>query len=156
MADLESATNTPSANNYFYGWIDYVYWKNSANYSDISSVTTTSAIASDASGGGAGIQVGDKATIIFNGATQGTAINSSNINTALALNNSHSWLDGLGGITSVVWSTATYTNDTLTITLSDNGSTPTVATGDTITLDGIIKDSLGGAISGSISVTGSF
>jgi hypothetical protein len=83
-------------------------------------------------------------------------INSSNIDTVLALDNSHSWKDGSGNISSAVWSTTTYANDILTITLSDVTSAPSVDAGDIITLDGTIKDALGRSINESIEVTGTF
>jgi hypothetical protein len=119
-------------------------------------VSLESATASDASGGGAGIQAGDQIVIRFNGPTAGTVIDATNIDTALALNNGHTWLDGSGTIGNTVWSTTTYTNDTLIITLSTNTSTPTVAIGDSITLDGTIKDIANNAINGSIIIAGTF
>ena len=112
--------------------------------------------ANDASGGGAGIQAGDQVVITFKGETDGATINAANIDTALALSNSHSWKDGSGAIGSAVWSTSTYTNDTLTITLSTATSAPTVALLDTVTLDGTIKDKFYRAIIDSIPIVGSF
>jgi len=142
------------ANNVFNGLIDWVDLKLDTDYSGIASIV--SATASDASGQGAGIQTGDKVTIRFDRATQGTTINAGNINTALALNNGYSWLDGLLGIGSANWSTTTYINDILTITLSTTGGSPSVAVGDTITLDGTIKDVGLAPIIDSETITGSF
>jgi galactitol-specific phosphotransferase system IIB component len=115
-----------------------------------------SAVASDASGGGVGIQAGDQVVITFDGETDGAVIDASNIDTVLALSSGHTWLDGSGGIGGAVWSTNTYSNDTLTITLSDTEGVPTVTVGDTITLNGTIRDSSGTSIYGSIDITGSF
>src|SRR3972149_2997826 len=110
------------------------------------------AVAKDAQGTPqAGIQTGDKVIITFDALTAGTSITSANINTALALSSSHTW----GTIQSAVWSTTTYTNDTLTITLSTTGS-PTVAVGDTITLGTTIKDTFNRALTGSIVLGGNF
>lgn len=116
------------------------------------------AVANDASGGGFGIQAGDQVEVKFDGPTQGNLITAANIDTALGLSSGHSWRDnlGLGGIGSAIWSTETYVYDTLTITLSTAGGSPTVNTSDTITLDGTIKDSSGTAMTGSTTITGSF
>src|SRR3989338_39996 len=108
------------------------------------------AIARDAQGTPqAGIQSGDKVIITFDAPTAGTSISS--IATALSLSSSHVW----GTIQSAVWSTTTYTNDTLTVTLSTTGS-PTVAVGDTITLGTTIKDTFNRALTGSIVLGGNF
>ncbi|GBE06827.1 doubled CXXCH motif [bacterium BMS3Abin10] len=116
----------------------------------------SSAIASDASGSGVGIQAGDKVIIIFDGETDGAVIDAANIDTVLALDNGHLWKDGAGAIGSAVWSTTTYTNDTLTVTLSAGVSAPAIAQGDIMTLDGTIKDSLERIITESIDITGNF
>jgi hypothetical protein len=84
------------------------------------------------------------------------SVDASNIDTVLALNNGHSWLDGSGNIDSAVWSTRIYPNDTLTITLSVNNGAPTVTVGDIITLDGNIKDRGGKGIVGSVTIGGGF
>lgn len=114
-----------------------------------------SADADDNSGSGAGIQANDRVIIKFSEATNADTISAGNINSALALN-AGSWLDGAGDITSANWSTTTYTNDTLTITLRANTSAPTMRVGNTITLNGTIKDSAGYPIYGSIAIGGSF
>jgi len=119
-------------------------------------IPLSSATAYDSSNQGAGIQAGDQVVITFDGATEGTPIDASNINTALALSDGHSWLDGSGNIGSAVWSSRRFANDTLTITLSDTASAPTVAVGDIITLGGTIRDVLGRGIAGSVSIKGSF
>lgn len=115
-----------------------------------------SAIANDASSGGTGIQNGDQVVIIFSSGTNAPPINASNINTMFALNNLHSWLDGDLNIGSAEWSTTTYGDDTLTITVSTTGGIPTVAVGDSITLDGNIKDYHNSPILDSIIISGSF
>jgi hypothetical protein len=103
-----------------------------------------------------GIQAGDYVVIKFDGATNGAFIDASNIDSILTLNNGHSWLDGSGNIGSAVWSTTTYTNDTLTITLSTTGGPPSVAVGNIVTPDGTITDSSGNPILNKAVVEGSF
>lgn len=96
-----------------------------------------SATAYDSSGGGAGIQAGDKAVIKFNGRTAGSTITTTDIDTALYaayLTSKHTWLDGSGNYGSVAWSTDVYPNDTLTVTLSDTSSVPSVAGGDMVSI----------------------
>jgi len=112
--------------------------------------------ANDASGGGNGIQAGDQVVITFKGETNGATIDAANIDTVLALSGGHSWKDGSGAIGSAIWSTNTYMNDTLTITLSTDTSAPTVALLDTLTLDGTMKDKFFRAIVDSITIVGSF
>lgn len=93
-------------------------------------------------------------TVKFNGPTEGTPIGAGNIETALALSNGHTWLDGLGDIgLSSGWN---ITKDQLTIYLKTLGALPTVAVGDIITLDGTIKDVMGAPIIGSVTITGDF
>ena len=73
----------------------------------------------------------------------------------LALSGGHTWVDGSAAITSAVWGPA----DTLVITLSDTTSDPTVAVGDTITLDGAtIDDALANnsSTAASPAITGTF
>jgi hypothetical protein len=115
-----------------------------------------SAVANDASGGGDGIQAGDQVVITFTYATQGNEINASNIDTVLALSDGHSWKDGSGNIGSAVWSSNIYANDTLTITLSTDVSTPSVEWHDTITLDGTIIDANEANILDNIIITENF
>ncbi|MBI9014196.1 MAG: hypothetical protein JEZ08_18310 [Clostridiales bacterium] len=68
--------------------------------------------------------------VTFGEAMIPTAIDATNIDTVLAVNNSHSHLDGAGAVTSAVWSVG---NTVLTITYSAGTSIPTVASADTIT-----------------------
>jgi hypothetical protein len=104
-----------------------------------------------------GIQAGDYVVIRFDGSTNAPFINNSNIDNVLKLNNGHTWLDGSGNIGSAEWSTTTYTNDTLTIILSDTGGVPSVKTGDVVTLDGVtILDSENNPVSTSCVIKGSF
>src|SRR3990170_8632777 len=101
-------------------------------YAEYSPIT---AFAKDTSNGGAGIQAGDTVEIRFSGPTNAPVIDASNINTALLLSNLHSWKNNSGLITSAVWSSRVYTNDTLTVTLASFGTTlPNVAPQDTITI----------------------
>jgi hypothetical protein len=117
----------------------------------------SSLTADDNSGGVPGIQAGDTVTIVFNAETNAPTIDASNIDTVLALNNGHSWLDGSGAIGSVVWSTTTETNDTLTITLSDTTNVPTIEVGDSVALDETtIANKYGDPILGSGTIGGSF
>ncbi|MDH3976504.1 MAG: CxxxxCH/CxxCH domain-containing protein, partial [Deltaproteobacteria bacterium] len=106
------------------------------------------AFASDASGGGYGIQTGDQVVLSFDDQTAATPITSANINTALPLDGK-TWLDGGFNIYSSGWSTVTNLNDTLTVTLSAaTPPEPTVDILDVIDLQGatIIKDAFNVAI----------
>jgi len=89
------------------------------------------AVASNTSGEnpGTGIDTGDTVVITFSSPTNAFSINSGNIDTVLSLSGAHTW----GSSITAVWSTTTNTDDTLTITL-DSTSSPTVAVGDTITI----------------------
>ena len=122
-----------------------------------------SATADDNSNKGPNIQANDRVIITFTGETNGPTINAGNINTVLALNSAHSWLDGSGAIVSAVWDSVTYPNDALTITLSGPatyvGTTPTkptVVVGDTLTINGTITDSSSRVIRDNIVISGSF
>jgi hypothetical protein len=95
-----------------------------------------SAVASDASSAAAGIDNDDTVTITFSEATNQPGIASGTIDGILDLSGGHVWVDGAGGITGAVWNDAS----TLVITLSDSTSDPTIAIGDTITLDGSTID----------------
>jgi hypothetical protein len=148
-----------ASGNYFNGKIDYIKIDpSSLDYTGLDETTISSIEATDASGGGPGIQTGDQVIIRFNGATAGTPITSANIASALGLSNSHSWLDGQvpGQISSATWSTTTNLNDTLTITLSNLFGVPTVAPFDIVTLNGVLKNNLGYSIMDSKQITGSF
>ena len=117
------------------------------------------AVASDASGNGQGIQAGDQVILTFDSATNALAITSVNVDTVLALNNSHSWLDGSGAIGTIVWSTTSVSNDTLTITLAAGAAAPTIAVGDTVTIPpGTIWDVTGSndALGSPPALSGSF
>ncbi|MDH3976851.1 MAG: LamG domain-containing protein, partial [Deltaproteobacteria bacterium] len=120
----------------------------------------TGAVADNNSGtvNGHGIQANDRVVITFDGEISGPpTIDASNIDTVLALNNGHTWKDGAGAIGSAVWSSdGGNTNDTLTITLNNMTTTIAVASGDIITPDGTIKDSILRPIFGTIYVSGTF
>ncbi len=116
-----------------------------------------SATASDASTGGAGVQAGDQVVVRFDSSTNAVAITAANIAAALPLNNGHSWLDGAGAIASAVWSTTTFANDTLTVTLSAGTATPTVAIADTVSTGTVIADvSSANPATGTAALAGSF
>ncbi len=101
--------------------------------------------------GGEGIQSGDQVIITFSTSTQGNTIDNFNIDSALELDNSHTW----GTITSAVWtSSGSLTNNVLTITLNTGA---TIAVGDTITTsNSIIKYTNGQPIVASDILGGSF
>ena len=132
------------------------------NVSDESTATLTvdstapvvsSATAADGGGVANTKEAGDTVTIAFDEATNEPVIDATNIDSVLALDNTHSWLDGAGAIGSATWSDP----QTLVITLSDATSTPTVEIGDNITLDdSTITDTAGNTVSGTITITGSW
>lgn len=137
----------------------------SANSPSISAATT-SAITADTSapalttatanntGGTVNKEAGDSVTLVFNQATNKPTITSANITAALALNNSHSWLDGSGALGATSWSAD---GTTLTITLSGNASIPTVAVGDIVNVQGsLIQDLVGNNATGSVVIGGNF
>ncbi|MFC1957812.1 SwmB domain-containing protein, partial [Chloroflexota bacterium] len=106
--------------------------------SDKAGPVILTAVASDEPNSLAGIDDDDTVTITFSENTTKPAINAGNIDTVLALNNSHSWLDGASAIGSVIWNTG---GNILTVTLSTATSDPTVAVSDTITPSTTITDS---------------
>ncbi len=99
---------------------------------DMAPPAIVSAQASDDSGGGVGIQGGDTVQFIFSENTNAPVIEATNIDTVLALSDSHTWKDGSGGIDSSTW----INSSVLLITLSVGGGLPTITAGDTITADG--------------------
>jgi len=144
---------------YFDGAIDDLAIYNRAfDQAEITSrygANLVSAMADDPSSNGKGIQAGDRVVIKFNGATDGATINAANIDSALNLGG-NSWLDGSGNIGSAAWSTDVKTNDTLTVTLSSTSGLPTITVGDTVSLDGTIKDTSARPIIGAVVVAGTF
>ncbi|MGE5393080.1 MAG: hypothetical protein ACM3NH_05045 [Candidatus Saccharibacteria bacterium] len=101
-----------------------------------------------------GKDAGDSIDLTFNEATNKAAITTANINSVLALNNSHSWLDGNGQIQSATWSDD---GKVLSVKFSSALNLPTVAAGDTVTIGGsVIKDSAGNNATGSAAITGDF
>jgi hypothetical protein len=109
-------------------------------------------------------------TLTFGEATNKPVITAANINTVLALSNSHSWLNGASLLGSAVWNTE---GKTLVVTvaapaaapvttLEDNTNhtvvpvvgAPTVAVGDVVTIaGGVIKDAVGNNATGSATIT---
>lgn len=105
-------------------------------------------------GGTSAKEAGDSVELEFSEATNKFEITEDNIDDILDLNNGHSWLDGAGGIGDADWNSD---GDELTIELSGDTSLPTVAVGDTITLDGgDIEDEDGNDFTGTVTITGSF
>ena len=88
----------------------------------------------DNNGDASGIQAGDRVTLRFDSSTNAHLVTKDNIDTVLALANSHTWLSGSGAIVGAIWSAGAFANDTLTITLSADGGPPTVAADDTISV----------------------
>ncbi|MEW6585534.1 MAG: cytochrome c3 family protein [Nitrospirota bacterium] len=101
--------------------------------------------------GGEGIQSGDQVVITFSTSTQGNTIDGFNIDSALELDNGHTW----GTITSAIWTgSGSFVNNVLTITL-DSGAT--IAVNDTVTsANNIIKYADGRPITASDILGGSF
>jgi len=76
--------------------------------------------------------------LTFGSPTNSPTINAANINGVLVLNNSHSWLDGNGGLGTATWNAG---GTVLTVTLTSAISNPTIVVGDTVTITGtIVKD----------------
>jgi hypothetical protein len=121
---------------------------------DAAGPAVLSAVASDETNLIVGIDSDDTVTVTFSESTNQPVINAGNIDVVLALSGGHSWLDGAAAIGSAVWSTPSV----LVITLSDTTSDPSVAVGDTITLDGatITDGTNGSAVVASPAISGSF
>ncbi len=113
---------------------------------DATSPSITSASAQDASGGGAGVQAGDKVFLAFSESTDKPSITTANVDTILALSGGHSW----GGV-ECAWSED---GRSLTVTIVSTASS-TVATGDVITPSGI-SDEAGNPVTGTVVIGGSF
>ena len=100
-----------------------------------------SATAVDNNAGQPGVQAGDTVALVFDRSTNASAVTAANINTALALNNGHSWLDGDSVIGSAAWSITTVSNETVPITFSAGTGAPAIAVGDSLTVGaGTIRD----------------
>ncbi|GEM_PF-4592438 len=120
---------------------------------DVTGPTLTSAVAQN-TGGNAGKGAGDSILFIFNEATNKPTITSANVNSALALSSSHSFLDGAGALGGSSWNA---TGTQLTVTLSAGTLLPTVVVGDAVTVAAsIIQDAAGNNASGSVAITGTF
>ncbi len=137
----------------------------SANSPTVTAVTTaaitadttgpalTSVVAQN-TGGTAAKEAGDSLAFTFNEATNKPVLSVANIPTTLALNHNHSFLDGLGVLTSASWNSA---GTVYTLTLSANTSLPTVEPGDTVTIGGsLVQDATGNAATGNAVISGSF
>jgi hypothetical protein len=121
---------------------------------DLSGPVPGPAVASDGSVPGNGIDADDYVYIAFGESTNSPTIDATNIDTVLALSDSHTWLDGSGQVDSAVWNSLA---DTLTVYLSASGGEPTIVVGDVITPDGTtITDCAGNGCSAPVVLTGSF
>ncbi len=113
----------------------------------------TSAVAMN-TGGTSAKEAGDSVVLTFNEATNKPVITVGSLPSVFGLSSGHSFLDGLGVLMSASWNAA---GTAYTITLSGNGSLPTVEPGDTVTVMGsVITDGSGNSASGSMAITGSF
>lgn len=137
----------------------------SANSPTLSTLTTavltadtvgpvlTSAVVQN-TGGTANKEAGDSIVLTFTEATTKPVVTSANIAGALSLSSGHSLLDGAGNIGVTSWSAD---GKMLTVTFTAGTSVPTLAVGDTLTVQGaLLQDGLGNNASGSVAVTGSF
>lgn len=137
----------------------------SANSPTVTAVTTsaitadtvgpqlTSAVAMN-TGGTSAKEAGDSIQFTFNEPTTKPVISVGNLPTTLSLSGGHSFLDGLGVLMSASWNAA---GTVYTLTLSGNGTLPSVEPGDTVTAVGsLIQDSLGNSAGGSQVISGSF
>lgn len=106
------------------------------------------------SGGTAAFEAGDSVVLEFSETTNKFPITAANIMTEFGLSNSHTFLDGSGALGSAAWSD---NGEKLIIVVSDATSLPTVAVGDTVTVEGSnIKDIDGNVMTGSAIIRGSF
>lgn len=105
-------------------------------------------------GGTAAKEAGDSIVLEFSETTNKFPLNASNIMAEFKLSDGHTFLDGTGALGSATWSVD---GEELIITLSANGSFPTVREGDSVTVIGTnIKDLGGAAVTGDAVVDGSF
>jgi hypothetical protein len=120
---------------------------------DLTDPTLSAAVAKN-SGGTSAKEAGDSVELTFSAPTNKPTVNSSNVDDIFNLNNGHSFLDGASGLGTTTWNVA---GTVLTITLSAGTSVPTVAVGDTVTIDGsVVTDLAGNPATGSQTITGSF
>jgi hypothetical protein len=121
---------------------------------DITCPSLQSAVAMNMTGGTSALDAGDQIVLTFNEATNKGVINTSNVNSTLSLNNSHTWLDVFGNLGSASWNDA---GTVLTLTLSTTSGIPTIVVGDTVSLAGsVIQDTANNNACGSVAITGSF
>jgi hypothetical protein len=126
---------------------------NFAHAVDDDTPTLVSVVAEN-TGGTSAIEEGDSLVFTFSEAVADFEFTEDNINDILDLNNSHSFLDGDGNLGDVDWSDDM---TELTLELSDGTSLPTVAVGDTVTIDGDdLMDEDDNVFTGSAVISGSF
>lgn len=127
---------------------------------------TTSAITADTVGpvltgvmakntGGTNIkEAGDTIEFTFGEATNKPILTTATLPTVFTLSGGHSFLDGLGVLTSIGWNAA---GTVLTLSLSSNTSIPTIEPGDTVTVAGtLLTDAAGNVATGAQVIGGSF
>jgi hypothetical protein len=122
---------------------------------DKANVSLLSAVASDGPKYSPLIDKDDTVTVTFSEPTNMPLIDRFIIDDVLYLNNGHSWLDGQGKITEFFWLDPIK----LVIRLRDQEGVPSIAPGDSITLDGITITDLNGNNSCTVeffSITGNF
>jgi hypothetical protein len=113
-----------------------------------------SALATDNLVPEAGIDDDDEVHIFFDEPTNKPHISAESIDQVLHLSGGHSWRNGQGGIAGAFWDPE---GDELLVLLSTDSGAPTVAVGDTVTLDGVtIGDQWGNASSSAVVIGGSF
>ncbi len=120
---------------------------------DVTGPVLTSVQAFD-SAGTAGKTAGDTIVLTFGEPTNTPTVTKDNIGAVLALSNGHSFLDGSGNLGGASWNAG---GTALTITLSNSTSLPTVALGDTVTVQGaLIKDAANNNAAGGQTISGTF
>ncbi|WP_094228267.1 beta strand repeat-containing protein [Methanolobus psychrotolerans] len=110
-----------------------------------------SAVASDESIDGEGIDADDTVVLTFSENITEFEINATNIDGVLDIGES-TWLDGAGAIGSANWTSASV----LTVTLNVTEGVPTVVVGDVITPNASITDGTNAMGSDSVAITGNF
>jgi hypothetical protein len=113
-----------------------------------------SALASDGTVPGNGVDSDDYVRVAFSEPTNKPAVDKTSINTIFKLSNGHTWLDGMGNINIAAWNVQ---GDTLLVQFSDSAAQPTIAVGDTIRPDSLIlQDLWGNGAMQPVVITGTF
>ncbi|MBI4053987.1 MAG: hypothetical protein HY397_01500 [Candidatus Doudnabacteria bacterium] len=124
---------------------------------DTSAPSLVSAVAKNTGGTGAK-EAGDSVDLTFSESTNKPTVASGNITSFFILNNSHSFLDTLGGLGGASWNVeGTVLTITLSGTSTPTSTLPSVATGDIVTVVGSgITDLAGNVASGAQVISGTF